>query len=352
VDGDNIPEVLIATDAPYDALIEIWKMAANNTFTRIWRNNTKPTGDVMQCVDAVDIDSDGQLEIIGGTARVLTSSTGDFLFVYNYASNTVEWQSPQLSTLNTPVDDVRYGNIDNDAALEIIAVSRDKEIHVFDGITKVKEATISGTYTAIDIQGKTIYASDNIGYLDTYTSTAATFARTAHTLISAGRIDGFTLESTSPLKMWFSQGGVQKLYENGAVQSSSSYYGAPMGARYRDGVTAGRMSVVSFRLPAPQMNSEPVQNDSRTTNSVSWLPVYQADEYWVEVDTDPNFSNPQSSGWISSTNYEFSPLGGLTTYYYRVKSRRTVSPTAESAWSYSVFSTQALPVQLSRLHFD
>ncbi|MFH2201491.1 MAG: S8 family serine peptidase [Elusimicrobiota bacterium] len=44
-------------------------------------------------------------------------------------------------------------------------------------------------------------------------------------------------------------------------------------------------------------------------------------EYYAERDTDPGFSSPANSGWITATSHAFGGLAVNTTYYFRVKAR-------------------------------
>jgi hypothetical protein len=352
LDGDNDKDIVIGADDTYDGVVEAYRLNSNMTFTRIFQNTVQLASNTVNCVDAYDIDNDGQMELVGGTAATLSGSTADFLIVYNFATGVEEWRSPQLAARWTDVHDVAVGNVDADAAPEIVAISENSSLHVFDGVSKVKEATIAGNFTALQLVDSTIYAATSAGYIDAYTSTTGNFSQTTHVLLSAGWIDGITVETTSPLKVWYGQAGRLKQFNNNAVQYTSDFYGATYGSRYRNGVTAGRISVNSNYLPAPVMKPEVALNGSYNTNNVGWYPVAQGEEYYVEADLDPNFGSPDfNSGWVTNLAHDFNTLTQGQTYYYRVKTRRNLTPSSESGWSNVVFATQ-LPVSLSLIEVE
>ncbi|WP_223913308.1 hypothetical protein [Geobacter sp. AOG1] len=73
-------------------------------------------------------------------------------------------------------------------------------------------------------------------------------------------------------------------------------------------------------------------------HTLQWNAVTAPDghavEYYVQVDTSPDFSslNLQQSVWISATNWT-TPSLGASSWYWRVKARDAVDPALESAYS-------------------
>jgi hypothetical protein len=143
VDGDSRGEILIAACTTYDGLVEIYDFAANGTFTEIWDNNTLPSGSVFRCVEAADVDGDGQLEILAGVAGAHTGSPGIFVYVYDYATGAEEGHTLHLGggTFGA-VTGLEVGDFDFDGTLEFAALSRNSGLWVLDGATRAVEAFV------------------------------------------------------------------------------------------------------------------------------------------------------------------------------------------------------------------
>jgi hypothetical protein len=91
-------------------------------------------------------------------------------------------------------------------------------------------------------------------------------------------------------------------------------------------------------VEAPVLHGEP-EVTLGTNNIISWDPVLDAKEYYVECSEDVNFTSIfDSSGWITETNFEFIGLELGQTYWYSVKAR--IAPCVESDWSNVVWSMQ------------
>ncbi len=96
---------------------------------------------------------------------------------------------------------------------------------------------------------------------------------------------------------------------------------------------------------APVMAAEPAFTTG-LNNTVGWSDSNPG--YLAEAATDPDFTNVVfTSGWITSTFYDFTGLTDGQIYYYRAKARDAVEN--ESDWSNTVFSTQdaTAPVSLA-----
>jgi hypothetical protein len=91
-------------------------------------------------------------------------------------------------------------------------------------------------------------------------------------------------------------------------------------------------------VEAPVLHGEP-EVTLGTNNIISWDPVLDAKEYYVECSEAVNFTSIfDSSGWITETNFEFIGLELGQTYWYSVKAR--ITPCVESDRSNVVWSMQ------------
>lgn len=145
VDADGRDEILLATCTTYDGLIEIYDFQANGTFTKIWDNDTLPFGAVFRTVDAVDLDGNGTLEVLGGVAAAHTGSIGTHVYVYDYASgdevgHTLHAGGGTFSAITG----MEVADFDGDGALEFAALVPSFGLWIFDGATRAPEAFVSG----------------------------------------------------------------------------------------------------------------------------------------------------------------------------------------------------------------
>ncbi|HOH30071.1 MAG TPA: GEVED domain-containing protein, partial [Candidatus Hydrogenedentes bacterium] len=88
---------------------------------------------------------------------------------------------------------------------------------------------------------------------------------------------------------------------------------------------------VAIGLAAPVLHPEPPLTPG-TSNKLSWPSVLQANEYYVEFDTDNSFATPDgSSGWITPLSYTFAGLVPGQAYYYRARGRTETWPPIDSS---------------------
>lgn len=345
VDSDGRPEILIAADDVYDGVIEIYDFGADNSFKMQWTNTVRQTGSPFYAVEALDVDGDGQIEILAGGGRQHTGADGVFLYVYNYGTRAEEWRSFQLGAYWSNLGGIAVSNLDSDPAQEIVAMVKGGSAYVFDGTSHAPEGIIAGNFTTVEAVGNTLLFGDTGGYIDQYLWSDTAYTRTYHSHLGSASIDGMTVDSMNPFSLWVGSNGVLSGYVSDVLQVPTGNYGVPYGARYRQRRTAGRYSLNASLLPAPEFAPEPPVTPG-VSNTLRWTRCYGADQYMVEVDTDPSMSSPDStSGWISSCAHTFSFFGLAAhkqTYYYRVKARR-LAPAVESAWSRVVFSMQDTP---------
>jgi hypothetical protein len=134
VDNDDVLEILIATSDIYDGLIMAYDGISHNLD---WQT-VKHDGTFFSALAVADIDSDGQLEVIGGQDRETTEATGVYVRVFDGSTGIEEWRTPDL-TYWGGVYDIDTGDFDEDENPEILFSVSDDNAYVYDGVTQVQE---------------------------------------------------------------------------------------------------------------------------------------------------------------------------------------------------------------------
>jgi hypothetical protein len=93
----------------------------------------------MYSVDIADVDNDGQTEIIAGGGRVHTGAPGVYVYAINGSTGAVEWKSINLGDTWSAINFVQVGNVDNDAAPEMVALK--DSLYVIDSISHQQKQT-------------------------------------------------------------------------------------------------------------------------------------------------------------------------------------------------------------------
>src|SRR4030095_3381210 len=93
VEGNGRISIVIGADYLYDGAIEIYRFDANNTFTRIWNNATRPPDNPFNFVEVTDLDNNGTRKIIAGNTVAHTGSDGVYVYIYDYPSGVESWRS-------------------------------------------------------------------------------------------------------------------------------------------------------------------------------------------------------------------------------------------------------------------
>lgn len=150
-DRDGDQEIVIAAATTYQGLLEVYDYDRSGRFTEIWSNNVLPDGKTFYSVAVADVDGDGTVEIVAGSATEHSGSDGVFVYVYDYATGNLKWRTEQLGTFWSAVLDIAITDIDNDGALEIVAVITTGEVYVFDGVTRQRETILSGGYRRVEV---------------------------------------------------------------------------------------------------------------------------------------------------------------------------------------------------------
>jgi hypothetical protein len=125
--------VVIGADYFYDGAIEIYRFDPNNTFTRIWTNETQPSGNPFNFVEAADLDNNGTIKIIAGNTVAHTGSDGVYVYVYDYPSGVQSWRSVALASDFNSVLGLTVEDLNNDGSKEIAALVSTGDLYTWDG---------------------------------------------------------------------------------------------------------------------------------------------------------------------------------------------------------------------------
>jgi hypothetical protein len=128
VNNDGIDEILYG-DGQWGSLHCLNAKAG----AQMW-DITNPNSDFTG-ISIADVDQDGNLEALWGAGQ--NSTGGDTLYVYSVVTKLQKWRSKDI---DGPFYGVEIADVDNDGALEIIAVSNESESSYGSGIISVFDA--------------------------------------------------------------------------------------------------------------------------------------------------------------------------------------------------------------------
>lgn len=250
VDGDGRAEILVAADKLYDGVVEVYGFDASNTFTLKWTNATRPVGAPFHSVEAIDVDGDGALEIVGGGGREHTGALGVFIYVYDYATAAEEWHSLQMGGYWDKITGLQVGDTDADGSLEIVGMVYGGDTYVFDGTTKQLQAILFGAGTALRTYGadpSKILLGDANGTVAAYKYQQGSYQGFWQHDYGAGPVDGFDL---GPGELWLGTGGIlRRVTRPGGTLWQSASYGTTFGARTLGQPSSGRfLSAGSYAI--------------------------------------------------------------------------------------------------------
>ncbi|KAA3605520.1 MAG: VCBS repeat-containing protein [Planctomycetota bacterium] len=217
VDQDGDFEILVGCDRLYDGLIEIYDFDAQNQFHLQWSQNGNPSGSSFTSLDAVDVDGDGAMEILGGVRRTTTGAPGVFLYVYDYATGNEEWHSLQMGDYWGSISDLTTGDLDGDGSLEMAAIVEGGDLYIYDGITRQLEAMESGGYTTVEFRNRHTRPQLLLGHRDGSLSLRAfengAFPEIGRRSVSQEAIDG--VRQIPKDRYWIGSGGRLQIHQVG-----------------------------------------------------------------------------------------------------------------------------------------
>jgi hypothetical protein len=149
VEGNGRMEIVIAADYLYDGAIEIYRFDSNNTFTRIWTNATRPTGNPFSFVEVADLDNNGTPKIVAANFVEHTGSDGVYVYAYDYPSGTQSWRSINLASGFSSVNGFIVEDLNGDGHKEIAALVSTGDLYTWDGPSRELRNLRQGTNGAL-----------------------------------------------------------------------------------------------------------------------------------------------------------------------------------------------------------
>lgn len=209
IDGNGALDIMIAADWLYDGTIEIYGFSKQNTFTKKWTNAVRPDGSPFTSAEVIDIDGDGNLEVVAANGIEHTGSDGVYVRFYDLATKQQEWQSVQIGSGWAGITDIEIGDFDHDGRLEVLALVPGQNVTSFDGTQKATDAQITGTFSALvgKPDGSGFLVGDNSGKITPYSYVNNAYLAGTSWSASSEKIDGITLEGSN---YWITSGGQLK----------------------------------------------------------------------------------------------------------------------------------------------
>jgi len=145
VDGNGRMEIVIGADYLYDGVIEIYRFDSDNTFTRIWTNATRPSGNPFNFVEVADLDNNGTVKVIAANFVEHTGSDGVYVYAYDYPSGTESWRSVNLGSGFGSVTGLIVEDLNGDGNKEIAALVGSGDLYTWDGPSRQLRNLRQGT---------------------------------------------------------------------------------------------------------------------------------------------------------------------------------------------------------------
>ncbi|WKN44966.1 FG-GAP-like repeat-containing protein [Tunicatimonas pelagia] len=142
VDNDGQNELLVGIETSY-AYSDVYALNENQEIIneyRIYGMN------MILGIEIADIDLDNENEVIITSGTNVSGSTDperyqNYIYVFDGKTGEVEWKSPLLDGISSKVGSVKIGNIDDDEALEVLALQYESrkwetQLLIYDGVSQ------------------------------------------------------------------------------------------------------------------------------------------------------------------------------------------------------------------------
>jgi len=167
VDGDHINEILFGIET-YGSYTYVY--ITDSDFNVLRKLDISGMGHV---TDIVVTDTDGN-----GTQEIIVTSgvygENNYVYIFDGTSGDVMWRSDKLGGSSSNIANIRVGNVDNDAALEIMFMlyssryAPQSVLYILDGVTHELSSEATRNYGAFDLDD-----FDHDGILDVITGTTS-----------------------------------------------------------------------------------------------------------------------------------------------------------------------------------
>jgi FG-GAP-like repeat len=231
INGDGRLEILIAADYLYDGAIEAYSFSANDRFSMVWTNATRPEGASFYSVDAVDLNGDGQVEIVAGAGRQHTGADGVYIYAFDVPSRKELRHTLQMGEYWSAVTRLATGDFDGDGLVEVAGMVGNDDVYVFDGASFALEAIIdtqASTLTGLAAaDGPRLVVGESTGRIATHAFDGVGYPEVAAVSVSSAAIDGITV--ASPAARWVGTNGNLRRYKRERLTYETANYGTDFG---------------------------------------------------------------------------------------------------------------------------
>ncbi|MEW6441674.1 MAG: VCBS repeat-containing protein [bacterium] len=145
VDDDGSQEIVVGTDRVYDGAIYVLNGVSHEIEASFFLDEGAP----IHSLAAADVDNDGRTEIIAGGGREHTGAPGVYVYVIDGTTGAIEWHSISLGAYWSSMDALEVGNVDSDAALELVAVN--DHLFIMDAVSHIQWESMTGGHKGLDL---------------------------------------------------------------------------------------------------------------------------------------------------------------------------------------------------------
>lgn len=150
IDGDSRQEIVMASDAARDGLIEIYKFTDAGTFESHWQFVNHDQDQFTQ-LEVIDVDGDGNLEVVTTSEETDWQGTRHFLLVVDLATKAVEWKT-WIAGVGMGARGLVVSDVDGDGDLEAVVAMGSLGIQILDLKNRVLEDSRGGDCIALAVR--------------------------------------------------------------------------------------------------------------------------------------------------------------------------------------------------------
>lgn len=153
VNGDGQKEIIVACDVLIEGMVEIYGWNRQDGFSLMWTNTTLAPGACFSQLDVLDVDGDGEQEVIAASTRETTEADGTYIFMYDLRTGQTKWRSDDLDAGNSGARKFVVEDFDGDGTKEIAVLIRALRLLIFDGRTFALKQSLNEPFLALASRG-------------------------------------------------------------------------------------------------------------------------------------------------------------------------------------------------------